>query len=155
LTRRHVKVDGTTVHFRFRGKSGKSHAVTVRNRRLAGIVTRMRDLPGQELFQYIDESGEPVPVTSADVNEHLREASGQEFSAKDCSTWAGTVLAAGHVPTPGDAAKATETAAVTAVASRLGNTVAACRKCYIHPAVLGAFADPEALGRWHEARSRA
>jgi DNA topoisomerase-1 len=155
LTRRHVKVNGTAVHFRFRGKSGKSHAVTVRNRRLAGIVKRMRALPGQELFQYIDESGEAVPVTSADVNEYLREASGQEFSAKDFRTWAGTVLAAQQLPEPGAAAKAAEVAAVTAVSARLGNTVAVCRKCYIHPAVLGAFTDAGALTQWHEVASRA
>jgi DNA topoisomerase-1 len=159
LTNRHVQVTGNAVRFRFRGKSGKAHAVTVRNRRLAALVRRIRELPGQELFQYLDADGTPVPITSADVNAYLREVTGQEFSAKDFRTWAGSLLAAKELPMPDAATEAAvprslQVAAVAAVAERLGNTPAVCRKCYIHPAVLEAFEQPARLAAWHALRKK-
>jgi DNA topoisomerase-1 len=146
LRDRHVKAEGATLRFSFRGKSGKHHVVTLRNRRLAGLIRRMRDLPGQELFQYLDEEGVPRPIDSGDVNTYLREVSGEPFTAKDFRTWAGTVLAAWAL---GEfeafdseaAAKRNVTRAIERVASRLGNTPAICRKCYVHPAIVGAYLD--------------
>lgn len=156
---RHVEVDGGQIQFRFRGKSGKAHSVTVHNRRLARVVTRMRDLPGQDLFQYLDDDGNPVPLTSADVNDYLRSISDKEFTAKDFRTWAGTLLASRQLATTNPfesegTPRATLLAAVAAVADRLGNTVAVCRKCYIHPAVLEAFEDRERYERWGAARGQ-
>jgi DNA topoisomerase-1 len=156
---RHVDVEGSQIQFRFRGKSGKLHTVAVSDRRLARLVKRMRDLPGQELFQYLDADGNPVPVTSADVNDYLRSISDQEFTAKDFRTWAGTLLAAQRLtasnPFEGEASpKANLLEAVATVAGRLGNTVAVCRKCYIHPTVLQAFEDRHTFDRLRTATSR-
>ncbi|MGH7524913.1 MAG: DNA topoisomerase IB [Gemmatimonadales bacterium] len=150
---RHVAVDGSQIQFRFRGKSGKAHAVRMTDRRLARTIRRIRDLPGQDLFQFLDDTGEPQPITSSDVNDYLREVSSQDFTAKDFRTWAGTLLAAAElaaIANDEDAAisKAAEVAAVKSVAERLGNTVAVCRKCYIHPDVLQAFVDHAARERW-------
>jgi DNA topoisomerase-1 len=130
--------------FRFRGKSGKLHTVGVKDRRLARIVRQCRDLPGHELFEYLDESGEPRKVDSADVNEYLRAVSGEDFTAKDFRTWAGTVLACRSLrefETSGSEteAKKNMVEAIKAVAQRLGNTPAVCRKCYVHPAVLECY----------------
>ena len=149
----HVKVEGSKIHFRFQGKSGKSHAIQVVNRRLAKLVKRIQDLPGQDLFQYLDEAGEPQPVSSADVNEYLRLIAGQDFTAKDFRTWAGTVLAICHLGTlkdfdPETAPKAEVNRAVDWVSKQLGNTPAICRKCYIHPSVLGAYQDRKLFDRW-------
>lgn len=146
LRDRHVKADGAQLRFSFRGKAGKRHVVTLRNRRLAGLVRRMRDLPGQELFQYLDEDGRPQPIDSADVNTYLREIGGAAFTAKDFRTWAGTVLAAWALREfeafdSAAAAKRNVTRAIERVASRLGNTPAICRKCYVHPAIVGAYLD--------------
>ena len=137
----HVDISGTTIHFTFRGKSGKAHEIDVRDRRAARIVKRLQDLPGQHLFQYIDEDGEPHAIGSEDVNAYLREIAGEEFTAKDFRTWAGTVLAARSLRDLGSfatetAMKANVVAAIDAVAARLGNTRAVCRSSYIHPAVL-------------------
>jgi DNA topoisomerase-1 len=153
---RHVQVEGSEIRFRFQGKSGKAHTVAVHDRRIARLVQRMRDLPGQDLFQYIDVHGDPVPITSADVNEYLRAISGQEFTAKDFRTWAGTLLAAQELmhtdPFEAEGSpKSVAVAAVSAVAERLGNTVAVCRRCYIHPDVLAAFEDRSTFERWRAA----
>ncbi|MBF0393231.1 MAG: DNA topoisomerase IB, partial [Alphaproteobacteria bacterium] len=132
--------------FEFRAKSGKTQTLRLRDPRLARIVGRVRDLPGQELFQYVDEAGMRHTVGSADVNEYLREAMGEAFTAKDFRTWAATVLAAGDLcgetpPETRTEAKRRVKRTIDAVAARLGNTPAVCRKSYIHPEVLDAFAD--------------
>ena len=157
LLGRHVTVLGDNIRFRFQGKSGKAHEVHLSDRRLARLVTRIRDLPGQDLFQYVDEAGEPQPINSADVNEYLRLVSDQDFTAKDFRTWAGTLLAARALdesssPESKAAAKSAVVAAAESVAHRLGNTAAICRKCYIHPSVLEAFQEPALFDRWVEAR---
>ncbi|HEU5315256.1 MAG TPA: DNA topoisomerase IB [Chloroflexota bacterium] len=144
LQDRHVKVEGTTLRFKFKGKSGKEHEVELQDRRLAKIVRACRDLPGQELFQYVDEEGVRRDVTSGDVNAYIREIAGEEFSAKDFRTWAGTVLAARFLrecercETESEGKKVL-VRCIEAVAAELGNTVAVCRKCYVHPAVLEAY----------------
>ncbi len=141
---RHARVRGATLEFRFRGKSGINHAVTIDDRRLAQVVRRCQDLPGQELLQYIDEDGEVRDVGSDDVNAYLREVAGEEFTAKDFRTWAGTVLAliALQEFEAFDSqvqAKKNVVRAIESVARRLGNTPSVCRKCYIHPGVLDAY----------------
>ncbi len=146
LRDRHVEAEGATLRFSFRGKSGKHHVVTLRDRRLAGLIRRLRDLPGQELFQYLDEEGVPRTIDSGDVNRFLREIGGEAFTAKDFRTWAGTVLAAWALSEfeafdSEAAAKRNVTQAIERVASRLGNTPAICRKCYVHPAIVGAYLD--------------
>jgi DNA topoisomerase-1 len=144
LRDRHATIDGSTVRFSFRGKSGVRHAVELHDRRLAKIVRGSQELPGQELFQYVGDDGAVHDVGSADVNDYLREITGQEFTAKDFRTWAGTVLAACELSAQEKAASVREAkrnvvAAIRAVADRLGNTVAVCRKCYVHPAVLDGY----------------
>jgi DNA topoisomerase I len=136
LRTRQVRINGSTMSFRFRGKSGVQHDVALNDRKLATIVRRMRDLPGYELFQYVDEAGERRAVDSADVNEYLRSAAGEEFTSKDFRTWAGTVLAAQALHECG---KNQLKHAIARVARQLGNTPAVCRKCYIHPAVIDAY----------------
>jgi DNA topoisomerase-1 len=143
---RHASIKGSTVKFRFRGKSGKVHEVGVQDRRLSRIVKSCQELPGQELFQYVDGQGHRRAVTSSDVNDYLREVTGQDFTAKDFRTWAGTVLAAWALcerPTARTKAEAKKNVlrAVEKVAGRLGNTVAVCRKCYVHPVVFDAYLD--------------
>jgi DNA topoisomerase-1 len=143
---RHVAVEGSRVKFQFVGKSGKRHQITLSDRRLAKIVRRCRDIPGYELFQYIDDEGNRVDVKSDDVNAYLREISGQEFTAKDFRTWAGTVLACMALQefesVDSDAQKKKNVVrAVERVAERLGNTPAICRKSYVHPAVLDSYLD--------------
>ena len=146
LRDRHVKIAGETLQFHFRGKSGVSHTVRLRDRRLATIVKRCQELPGYELFQYIDAAGERQTIDSADVNDYLRQRTGQDCTAKDVRTWAGTVLAACALRECGPCtsqtqAKKTIIQAIDAVARRLGNTRAVCRTCYVHPAVLDAYLD--------------
>lgn len=143
---RHAKVHRNGVRFAFRGKSGIQHAVDLRDARLARIVKACRDLPGYELFQYIDDDGRRQVIDSADVNEYLRQISGEDFTAKDFRTWAGTVLAAKALAelaafNTSREAKRKIASAVEQVASRLGNTKTVCRKCYIHPAILDAYMD--------------
>jgi DNA topoisomerase I len=143
---RHVAVKGATVQFTFRGKGGKTHRIDVADRRLAAIVKRCRELPGYELFQYIDENGDQQVVDSADVNDYLREVSGQDFTAKDFRTWAGTLLAALALEEceafdSQTQCKKNIVQAIERVSKRLGNTPAICRKSYVHPAVLDAYAD--------------
>jgi DNA topoisomerase-1 len=144
LRNRHVKVSGQTVCFTFRGKSGVKHNVRINDRRLSRIVQRCQDLPGQELFQYLDEDGTARTIDSADVNAYLREQAGEEFTAKDFRTWAGTVLAArtlmGFEAFDFEAqARRNVVSAIETVAKRLGNTRAVCRKCYVHPTVIDAY----------------
>ena len=142
----HATIKGGTVRFEFKGKSGVGHAIDLQDKRLAKIVKACRDLPGYELFQYIDEDGQRQTVDSADVNKYLRDISGQDFTAKDFRTWAGTVLAAKALAEVAKFKSATEAkrnvvTAIESVAKKLGNTKAVCRKCYIHPAILDAFMD--------------
>jgi DNA topoisomerase-1 len=146
LQDRHAEVRADRVTFKFHGKSGKRHVLDVHNRKLARIIKRCRDLPGYELFQYVDASGTAVDVTSTDVNQYLHEISGSDFSAKDFRTWAGTVLAARALQefekfsSPAEA-KRNLLQAVEAVARMLGNTPAICRRCYVHPIVLDTYLD--------------
>ncbi len=146
LRNRHVKIDGSEVEFRFRGKSGVYHDVKVHDRRLARIIQRTRDLPGQDLFQYLDDEGETHTVGSSDVNDYLRTITGEDYTAKDFRTWSGTVLAAMALQefeaVDSDAqARKNVVRAIESVAERLGNTPSVCRKCYVHPAVLDAYLD--------------
>jgi DNA topoisomerase-1 len=150
LRNRHAEVGASRIRFRFRGKGGKEHEVELSDRRLATIVGRCQDLPGQALFTYLDEDGEPRTVDSADVNEYLREISGEEFTAKDFRTWAWTVLAAWALSelTEFDSeaqAKRNVVRAVEAVAERLGNTPAVSRKSYVHPTVIDAYLDGDVV----------
>jgi DNA topoisomerase I len=140
----HVDVSGARMRFQFRGKSGKKHAVDITDPRLARIVKQCQDLPGQEIFQYIDDDGKQQDVKSEDVNEYLREITGEDFTAKDFRTWAGTVLAAMALRElekfdSQTQAKKNILRAIEAVAERLGNTPAICRKSYVHPMVLDAY----------------
>jgi DNA topoisomerase-1 len=143
LRKRHVDVSGAGVIFEFRGKSGKQHRTGIRDRRLAGIVRRCQDLRGQKLFQYLDEQGNSHAVESHDVNAYIRQATGKHFTAKDFRTWAATLLAAQILAkrdAPNGEGKHGVASCVKAVAQRLGNTPAVCRKSYIHPAVMDAYA---------------
>ena len=140
----HVQVEGADLRFRFKGKSGKVWQLSLRDRRVAKIVKACQDLPGQELFQYLDEDGVQRDVTSADVNAYLREISGRDITAKDFRTWSGTVLAALALREfesfdSEAAAKKNVRAAIERVAERLGNTPTICRKCYIHPEILDCY----------------
>jgi DNA topoisomerase-1 len=144
LRRRHVTVDGTMLRFSFRGKSGVEHTIAVADPRLARIVQRCRDLPGEELFRYVDSAGKRQLVESDDVNAYLRELTGRDITAKDFRTWGGTMLAAVELRRLGPAASRREAdrnvvAAIDAVAERLGNTRAVCRKYYVHPALIQAY----------------
>jgi DNA topoisomerase I len=157
LKERHVEVDGSRVRFRFRGKSGKEHDVDIRDRRVARVVRALQELPGQELFRYVDDDGQTRSIDSDDVNAYLREISGEDFTAKDFRTWAGTVLAAQALAALEPVenvryAKRNITTAVQRVAARLGNTPAVCRRCYIHPAVLEAYIEGD-LARTLRARA--
>jgi len=141
LRNRHAAVDGHALRLRFRGKSGVAHEVSLQDRRVARVVKRCQSLPGQALFQYLDDAGQAHTIGSADVNDYLREASGGEFTAKDFRTWHGSVLALQlwRAFDPAEAATPTLASAkrlLGEVAARLGNTVAVCRKAYVHPRVL-------------------
>ena len=143
---RHVDVNGASMHFEFRGKGGKWHRVEVHDRRLAKVVKRCQDLPGQELFQYLDNQGQRQNVKSTDVNDYLRQISGADFTAKDFRTWAGTVLAAMALQElerfdSQAQAKRNVRNAIESVAKRLGNTPTICRKCYVHPQVIDSYMD--------------
>ncbi len=143
LRNRHVVVSGTSLRFRFRGKGGRLHEVGIRDRRLASIVAKCHDLPGQELFEYLDELGEPQPIDSADVNEYLRAAAGADISAKDFRTWAGTLLAfralRSNVEPSDPANRRSMRRSTELVAEALGNTPAVSRESYIAPMVVDAF----------------
>jgi DNA topoisomerase I len=150
LRDRHVAVRGRRVRFSFRAKSGVMQTIDLEDAGLARSVRRCQDLPGQTLFQYVDETGERRTIASTDVNAYLREIAGDDYTAKDFRTWAGTVLAAGELCAPiaftsQTARKRFVAEAVGRVAARLGNTKAVCRRCYIHPAVIEAFDDGETI----------
>jgi DNA topoisomerase-1 len=142
----HVKVEGGELRFQFKGKSGKTWKLQVKDRRIARIVKACQDLPGQDLFQYLDENGEHQSITSADVNAYLKEITGRDITAKDFRTWAGTVLAAlalAEFEEFDSEAKAKKNirAAIEKVSARLGNTPSICRKCYVHPEVFTSYLD--------------
>ena len=144
LLNRHVAVEGAHVTFTFRGKSGKHHAVHLRDRRLARVVQRCLDIPGQDLFTFVGEDGGVHSVTSGDVNEYLREIAGEGFTAKDFRTWSGTVMAADELRRCEAAknktmARRTIKRAIEQVSARLGNTPTVCKKSYVHPGVLDAY----------------
>jgi len=147
----HARIKQSTIRFVFRGKSRKEHEVAIQDRALARIVKACRDLPGHELFQYLDRSGRRRSVGSEDVNAYLREISGEDFTAKDFRTWAGTVLTATTLAefrrneprAPATSRRLVK--AIESVAWRLGNTKAVCRKSYIHPAILGAYLEGETI----------
>jgi DNA topoisomerase-1 len=146
LQDKHAKIRGGKIHFDFKGKSGVQHEIDLDDPRLAQIAKQCQDLPGQELFQYIGPDGKVCDIGSTDVNDYLRSLTGQDFTAKDFRTWAGTVLAATALQEIGEfttqkQAKQNVVAAVESVAKQLGNTKAVCRKCYIHPAILQSYLD--------------
>jgi DNA topoisomerase-1 len=144
MRRKHVAIGRGVLRFEFTGKSGKQWKLTVEDKRIASIVKRCAEIPGHELSKYLDDDGQPRSVDSGDVNAYIKEITGQDFSAKDFRTWAGTVLAAlalsefkkcdGHAE-----AKRNVVAAIETVSKQLGNTPAICRKCYVHPEVLDAY----------------
>jgi DNA topoisomerase-1 len=144
LLNRHVRVEQGELRFRFKGKSGKTWRLSLRDRRVARIVKQCQDLPGQHLFQYLDDDGRRQAVTSTDVNAYLKAISGAEITAKDFRTWTGTVLAAMALVEMERAdtqarAKRNITRAIERVSARLGNTPSICRKCYVHPGIVDAY----------------
>ncbi len=150
LRNHHAEVHGGEVDFHFVGKSGVEHDVALRDRKLANVVKKLQELPGQDLFQYVAENGQPHGVTSDDVNGYLKAATGDDFTAKDFRTWAASVraletLAGRGVPGTQKEAKAAINETIKAVSKELGNTPSVCRKCYVHPAVLEAFASGKLL----------
>jgi DNA topoisomerase-1 len=159
LRNRHVRVSGGTLRFEFRGKSGVRHSVDVNDRHLAQVVKQCRDLPGQELFQYVDDDGNLQPVDSGDINGYLKEVTGEDFTAKDFRTWSGTVLAVTALrefETAGSRTQAEKNVvlAVEAVAKLLGNTRTVCRKSYVHPGIVDGYVDgtmEKVLGRMSKA----
>lgn len=150
LHNRHVDISGSKIYFHFRGKGGKEHTVSVQDRQLARIVKRCQDLPGHELFAYIDDNGQLSTVESADVNAYLRQVSGSDFTAKDFRTWAGTVFAMDALRGLGEAENQTKAKknigqAIEVAAEHLGNTKTICRKCYVHPAVIDSYLEGSLL----------
>jgi DNA topoisomerase-1 len=146
LRDRHVEIEGASIRLEFRGKGGKRHEVDLEDRGLARIIRRCRDIPGQDLFQYLDDEGNRQVVRSDDLNDYLREIGGDDFTAKDFRTWAGTVLGATALgaadPCTSEAhARRVIADAVKRVAECLGNTPAICRKCYIHPEIFTGYQD--------------
>jgi len=144
LQDRHVEISGSNIKFEFRGKSGKNHSVSLSDRRLARIVQRCQDIPGEDLFQYIDEEGVRQTISSGDVNDYLREISGEDFTAKDFRTWSGTKLAVAALTDIGHCTSARQIKtnilrAIDSVAGQLNNTRAVCRKYYVHPSVFEAY----------------
>jgi DNA topoisomerase-1 len=144
LTSRHVDIEGSELRFHFKGKSGKIWRLRVRDRRIARIARSIQELPGQQLFRYVDDDGAVRAIDSSDVNEYLREIAGPDVSAKDFRTWAGTVMAAMALSAVGAfetkaQAKTNVSRAISVVAERLGNTPAVCRKCYVHPELIACY----------------
>ncbi|HVE93044.1 MAG TPA: DNA topoisomerase IB, partial [Actinomycetota bacterium] len=153
LRDKHARVSGDRLIFCFRGKHGKKRTVELQDRRLARVVKSCRDIPGQELFQYVDDDGASHVVESSDVNDYLRGVTSMDFTAKDFRTWAGSVLAAeafvGIGPPSSDTeAKRNVVRAVETVSEQLGNTPAVCRKCYMHPEVIDAYTDGSLIELW-------
>jgi len=158
LRNRHLKIEGASLRFIFTGKSGKMWNLALTDRRIARIVRSVQDLPGQQLFQYLDEAGERRPVTSQDINDYLREAMNAEFTSKHFRTWAGTTLALdalrlAELPENDGAAKRVLNAEIDKVAAALGNTRAVCRSAYIHPHVLSAWLEGSLVGQIESAAS--
>ena len=156
---RHVKLSGAKIAFKFRGKSGIEHNIALRDRQLARIIRQCQDLPGYDLFQYVNNEGKYCSVTSEDVNAYLKQIAGAEFSTKDFRTWAGTVLAAdalGEFDRFESQSQANKNIvqAIGSVAKRLGNTQAVCRKCYIHPGVISCYRDGVRIGSSGSGRGR-
>jgi DNA topoisomerase-1 len=154
----HVSVEGTRIEFEFRGKSGVEQEVSLRDRRLAAIVKACQELPGEDLFGYLDDDGQTIDVTSGMVNDYLRSITGADVTAKHFRTWGGTVtaselLAPLPVPDSEQEAKANELAALDAAADRLGNTRTVCRNCYVHPHVTTAYREGDLQEAWKRARS--
>jgi DNA topoisomerase-1 len=144
LRNHHVGVRSGKIYFYFRGKSGIRHEISVEDAHLAGIVRRLRDLPGYELFQYVDDDGEIRSIGSTDVNDYLREITGEDCTAKDFRTWSATVLAMESLCANGNCTSKREAkrrikSVLEGVAGRLGNTVTICKKCYVHPTILDAY----------------
>lgn len=162
LRNQHVDITGTKIHFHFRGKSGKEHMIAIQDKQLAKIVKRCQDLPGYELFEYVDEQGSICTLDSSDVNEYLQEISGQNFTAKDFRTWGGTVIAARSLQELGRAETQTHcrkniVEAIKNASQQLGNTPAICRKCYIHPGIINAYMDGslcEFFAHWEQHSSQ-
>lgn len=157
LRSRHVAVDGSSLRFAFKGKSGKEWKLKLVDRRMARILRSIQDLPGQDLFQYVDEDGSRRRIASSDINDYIREATGADFSSKHFRTWGGTVhaatlLAALALPETGTGRRQALNRAIDAVASRLGNTRAVCRTCYIHPGVIASWEKGTLAGELHAAR---
>jgi len=155
MRNRQVEISGGNISFEFRGKSGVKHSVRLTDRRLARILARCRDLPGYELFQYLDDDGNTHSVDSSDVNQYLGEITGQHFTAKDFRTWAGTVLACATLRAmeafeSQTQAKRNLVQAIAQVAAQLGNTPAVCRKCYVHPTVLESYLAGEMLSSFED-----
>ncbi len=153
---KHVEVKGSTIRFSFPGKSGVKHDIKVSDRRIASIIRKCQDIPGYELFQYLDSDGQHHTIDSSDVNEYLREISGQDFTAKDFRTWAGTILACMMLQEferfeTDKEAKKNVVRAIESVAARLGNTPSVCRKCYVHPAIFECYMSGDML---HAAKQR-
>lgn len=146
LKNKHVNVTGSTINFKFRGKSGVNHKISIQDARLARIVKRCKDIPGQDLFEYYDENGEVSGISSTEINEYIKSITNEDFTAKDFRTWAGTVLATYALQAlekfDNEAqAKKNIVKAIELVAKKLGNTPSICRKCYIHPEVLNAYVE--------------
>ncbi len=151
MRNRHVDVHGATIHFQFKGKSGVRHSIDLNDRRLARVLEKLSDLPGQEVFQFVDEQGATHSVSSHDVNDYLKEISGEDFTAKDFRTWAGTVLASLALQEfekfdSETQAKRNIMQAIENVSKQLGNTPSVCRKCYVHPAVIDSYLDGSLAG---------
>jgi len=153
----HVRVEGTSIEFKFRGKSGVEQELSLRDRRLANIVRACQELPGEDLFGYLDDDDNPVDVTSTMVNEYLRSITGDDVTAKHFRTWGGTVAVAellAVLPPPDDEreAKSNELLALDAAADRLGNTRTVCRNCYVHPLIAPAYREGALQEAWKRAR---
>lgn len=158
LRNRHVQIEGRTLRFKFRGKSGQEQYVELKNDQLARIIHRLQDLPGYDLFEYVDDTGQPVKIDSEDVNAYLREISGEDFTAKDFRTWMGTGTAALALESIGAGKTTAElkrniAAAIKAAAMRLGNRPPACRKYYVHPAILDSYGDGTLLAALEHAKA--
>jgi DNA topoisomerase-1 len=153
LRNRHVEVKGSTLRFEFKGKGGKLHNIAVEDPRVARIVRQCLEIPGQHLFQYLDAEGQRHSVTSSNLNDYLHDIAGEEFTAKDFRTWAGTLLAARELRSIEPAANATQAKqnvvdAIRRTAQRLGNTAAICKKCYVHPEVLRSYLNERSASFW-------
>lgn len=144
LQNRHIKIDGSTIRFEFKGKKGVQHKVSLQSRKLARLVKQCRDIPGKELFQYYDEAGDRHSVDSGDINNYLKEITGEDFTAKDFRTWAGSVSALYAFKTAGEFTNVTEcrkkiVSVIDEVAVTLGNTRSVCKKYYVHPSVIKSY----------------